>query len=507
MARSFSDAIPRDPQNDIWDVVVVGTGAGGGTAGFELARLGHSVLFLERGRATGRDPTVVRGPTNARPRVRWNGDTALRHGWWPARIHERVRDVEYERLSPFGCGMGGTTALFSMFMERLRPGDFNPGRFFSAVDSTLPDTWPISYQELEPFYVEAEALYRVRGTVDPIGPIAGKFLPPHPPSEMEMLLLRDLACSSLHPYRIHYACERVPHCTGCFASLCPHRCRNDSGRTCVEPALIEHGAQILPSCQVQRLDVQARVVRSAICHWNGIEVSIRGKVFILAANAFFTPALLQRSATALFPDGLANSSAMVGRNLMFHASDFMLVCPRKPPEFSGRMTHGISLNDFYLQETTKLGNIHAHATYGPTDKDAPVSTVFATIVEDLPYPGNRVSARAGACDDVTWEYVRPAELQHRSQLLIQRFSEAVSAHLTITAPQSAGAANLAHACGTCRFGSDPRTSVLDRNNRAHDVDNLYVVDASFFPSSGAMPPSLTIAANSLRIARQISLRI
>jgi choline dehydrogenase-like flavoprotein len=139
--------------------------------------------------------------------------------------------------------------------------------------------------------------------------------------------------------------------------------------------------------------------------------------------------------------------------------------------------------------------------------EVPAATVFATVVEDLPYASNLVTARSGVWDDVGWEYVPSQELRERSHSLLQRFSAAAERYFEIEPRGTLGTSNLGHACGTCRFGSDPRTSVLDRNNRAHDLDNLYVVDASFFPSSGGIQPSLTIAANSLRVGGVISRRL
>jgi choline dehydrogenase-like flavoprotein len=200
------------------------------------------------------------------------------------------------------------------------------------------------------------------------------------------------------------------------------------------------------------------------------------------------------------------------------------------------MNHGVSLNDFYLHEGTKLGNIHAQPVRMTgagvaaflrlhmrwlNRLPAPVvsalgsfgaymnrsATVFATIVEDLPYSVNRVTARASSDEDVVYEYRYPNELRHRSWTLLQSFKAAVGSRFAQRRLGPSGALNMGHVCGTCRFGNDPRTSVLDRDNRAHDLDNLYVVDASFFPSSGGVGPSLTIAANSLRVSEKIAKRL
>ncbi|MGO9452550.1 MAG: FAD-dependent oxidoreductase [Candidatus Binataceae bacterium] len=529
------DAIPKDPESHYWDVVVIGTGAGGATAGFNLARLGRSVLFLERGKVLHCDPSIIKGTPFS-----WNGEAegALRHGWWPRSIYRKDGDVEVASRPLAGCGTGGSTALFGMVMDRLRPQDFTPRRFFpEAPDTSLPEAWPITYEELEPFYERAEELFRVRGTPDPLAPTSGGLLDAPPASDKELLILDALTRVGLHPFRIHSASEHVPNCSGCPGMLCPHECRNDSGRICLRPALEQYEAKILPECRVVRLEEKNRKVQQAICDWKGRRIAVRGQVFVLAANAFFSPAILQRSANERFPDGLANSSGLVGRNLMLHVSDFFLLRLRGAPlGLSALMNHGLSLNDFYVNRGTKLGNVHAHATrMSPAGVEAflrlhvkrlnslpaPIMSalaslgaymhrsaiVSATIVEDLPYPVNRVTAKAGSDDDVVYEYRYPDELRRRSGALLQSLKAAVGSRFALRRLGSRGDLNIGHACGTCRFGNDPRASVLDRDNRAHDLDNLYVVDASFFPSSGGVGPSLTIVANSLRVSEKIAKRL
>jgi choline dehydrogenase-like flavoprotein len=154
-------------------------------------------------------------------------------------------------------------------------------------------------------------LYRVRGTQDPLAPPGAGLLEPPPASARELAIVEALKGAGLHPYRIHYALEQVPGCDGCPGVLCPHPCRNDAARICLYPALDRYGARILPECRAIRLEETGRVVRQVICEWNGQRIALRARVFILAANAFLTPALLQRSANERFPNGLANSSGLV----------------------------------------------------------------------------------------------------------------------------------------------------------------------------------------------------
>jgi choline dehydrogenase-like flavoprotein len=534
MSAGLSTEPGFDPEGRVWDVVIVGAGAGGATAGYALARRGRSVLFLERGKRLDTDPSVVRGVG-----LEWRGDAeaALRHGWWPEAMYSKHGPWDSPVTQISGCGTGGTTGVFGMVMDRFRPQDFEPRQFFGAMpESSVPEAWPITADTLAPYYTEAERLFRVKGTPDPLWPATDGLSPPPPPTPRETLVAEALAGCGLHPYRIHAAQDRVPECDGCPAVLCPRPCRNDAGRICLQPALNRHGAGVLTGCLVERLEESHRAVQRAVCRWQEREISVRGRVFVLAANAFFTPALLQRSASDRFPDGLANSSGLVGRNLMLHVSDYLLAQPRREPRGPLRLHHGIALNDFYVHGGTKLGNVHLHPF--PVTREGvrtfirmhrkrvnrlpePVlaagaaaaayfgrkGIMFSTIVEDLPYRSNMVRARPGTPGAVEYEYRYPHELRERAWTLRERFSASIGQRFTVRPARTPGRLNVSHACGTCRFGDDPGTSVLDRDNRAHDLDNLYVVDASFFPSSGGINPSLTIVANSLRAAEQIDRRL
>ncbi len=499
---SLADRVLPDPQDQdrLWDFVVIGTGAGGATAGFNLARQGHSVLFLERGplRTDESDDEPAHGLSRGRA-------FAVP---CPERIARKTAKGEQLGELKIICGTGGATAVFGMALDRFRPQDFAPRRFAAnPAATTLPHEWPVQLQELEPFYDQAETLYRVRGTVDPLYPAPGALRATLPPSATESLLEESLQKCALHPYRLHAACEHVEGCTGCFLTQCSRPCRNDAGRVCVLPALREHGAHILPQCNVVRLETDGRrTVRAAVAMWKGSRIRIRAQTFILALGALLTPVLLLRSADDSFPDGLGNSSGLVGRNLMMHVSDRLLVRVEGHDDLvNASLSNGFSLNDFYVRDGLKLGNIHAHAVR-PADSlggGAPGSLLFRTIVEDFPYAANRVLPQQGADRGVVWEYEHPAELRARSRMLAEAFIEALRAQFDVTVAQPSGELG-GHVCGTCRFGDDPRTSVLDRDNRLHDLDNAYVVDASFFPSSGGINPSLTIIANSLRVSERLA---
>lgn len=499
--------VPIYPEEVIWDVVVVGTGAGGGAAGLNLARLGRSVLFVERGELFDNNNSLMEQTVIDEFPGNVTSDCG-RYG-----LNGNSDESEIRPVLSVGHGLGGSTASFAMVMDRFRAVDLR-AKLYAQVPSstTLPDEWPIDYEDLEPYYYEAESLFRVRGTDDPLMPARCALLDPPPPSDTERVVQQRLAQYGLHPYRLHYAREYVPGCDGCIRKRCHRSCRNDAGRICVVPALREHDAHILPNCLVTRLETSGRKVSQAICLWNGHRIVLRAKVFVLALNALLTPALLLRSANEAFPDGLGNHSGMVGRNLMMHVSDLMSVrFEGLPGKLNGTFHHGLSLNDFYVKDGVKLGNIHAHAldlshfvSGFDCGSDRAGAVYFSTIVEDFPYLQNRVMPKPGTPDGVYWEYRYPKDLLSRSRMLCEAFAESLEPTCQVSIRQPLGMLNSSHTCGTCRFGDDPRSSVLDRNNRIHDLDNVYVVDASFFPSSGGINPSLTIVANSLRASAVIA---
>ncbi len=304
-----------------WDVVVVGTGMGGATAGYELARLGRRVLFIEKGlflqgqsaSAGGRQQSdgslaVNLDPTDESP------ETRLKLGRWPLRIQGRTNFREMEFFGHRGCGTGGTTLLYAAALERFFPADFQPrANFPDAVDSTLPERWPISYDDLRPFYEQAEVLFRVKGTPDPLGRSEETRLRTPPPlSPRDQHFLDSFGRLGLHPYRIHVGYEFVDGCTGCPAGPCFRKCKNDAGNICLVPALEKHGASLLPECEVVKIEAGVSDVKGIQCRWKGQTISIKAKTVVLAAGAYMTPVLLLNSKSEAWPEGLANRSGLSG---------------------------------------------------------------------------------------------------------------------------------------------------------------------------------------------------
>ena len=426
-----------------------------------------------------------------------------------------------------------------MALERFFPADFSPGEHHrDAVGSTVPDRWPITYDELAPFYAAAERLYGVRGSPDPLRGEQASTLGPGPDlSASASELAAFLGNRGLHPYRLPLACDHVPRCIGCQGFLCANECKRDSARTCLQSALLEHGASLIDECDALHLASDGAVVTGVVCRRHEAEFRIDARVVIVAAGALASPALLLRSATPEHPRGLGNSSGLVGRNLMRHFVDLYAIFPKRRPS-PARNAKELGCNDFYLTPEGKLGAIQSFGLLPPGSMlvdglredlrhdrgrwaaaglgvAAPLvarvldalfarTVILATILEDLPYAHNALSIddpHDGGLASIRYRIDEHAA--KRIAAFRRNMRHLLKPYRFLLLEQAHSNQRIAHACGTCRFGSDPRASVLDRNNRAHDLANLYVVDASFFPTSGGTNPALTIATNALRVGEHL----
>ncbi|HHJ80958.1 MAG TPA: GMC family oxidoreductase, partial [Candidatus Tenderia electrophaga] len=420
------------------------------------------------------------------------------------------------------------------------PTDFSPKKNHpEAQGSTLPEQWPISYADMQPYYEHAERLFRLRGSTDTCHPglQTPHFLTPPPLCSATQELNDFFTDNGLHPYRLPQACEFVPGCQGCQGFLCPNNCKNDSVRICLLPAIEKYNACLLEECEVIKLESDQNSVTSVICDQHGKKIVLRGTTIILAAGALETPRLLLKSNTKQWPNGLANDSGLVGRNLMRHYVDLYALLPPSQQGHPGNLKE-LAFNDFYQFNGHKFGTVQSFGALPPPaviidgmEKDLrdegrnglaalfkigkplirPVlkhifsrRILFASIMEDLPYLDNRVTLSNTTHDRLSIQYkIRPHE-QNRIQLFRDQLAKAFSANRFMLIKQAENNERIAHACGTCRFGLEPENSVLNMNNRAHGLENLYIVDSSFFPSSAGTNPSLTLAANALRVAEQIA---
>lgn len=511
--------------DEFWDVAVIGTGMGGATVGYELAKAGHRVIFLEKGHADFLNADDALLLDCEEPSER------LRNGNWPTKITSCIGGIRSQFFAPLGCGAGGSTLIYAAALERFDPSDFvTPSKTDYAMNG-----WPITFEQLQPYYRNAEKLFKVSGTWDPLCPDEGsQLLPPPRLTKCDEHFFESFKASGLHPYRLHVACAHEPGCTECGGYICKRKCKGDAKTVCLEPALRTGNARIIDRCEVERLDANASEVREITGRRDGEKITIRARIVVLAAGAYFTPVLLLKSGNEYWPHGLANTSDMVGRNLMFHVSDFIAIWPRgKFPKQEPHKT--LAFRDFYSHRGVKLGSVQStglSAGYGNImyflttafDRSRlswfkPVrpllripayfasmifgrATIFATILEDKPYRENRIVLDPQEPSGMRFDYEVHVELRERISELRNLIKRTLTRNrLMVISPEIS--LNFGHPSGTCRFGTDPSSSVLDANNRAHGLDNLYVVDASFMPTSGGANPSLTIAANAIRVAKHI----
>ena len=505
-----------------WDVAVVGAGMAGAALGYQLARAGHKVLFVEKG--AGRFSTDGEDePYTPNPIKR------MEQGRWPVRLSGLVNGQPTSFFPPLGCGAGGSTLIYSATLERFSPTDFE-----TKIHGPKGEAgWPITYDQLAPYYLEAERLLRVRGGAPPFR--STTLLEPTQMNMCDGHFFSSLQANGLHPYRLPIGFEAKPECLQCGGMICPKNCKSDARITFVEPALASGNAHLLDFCTAERIEATDHVVTSLSCNHMGKPLVLKARIYVLAAGALSTPVLMLNSTSQSWPNGVANSSGMIGRNLMFHATDFFAVWSkerfnRAPPKKS------IGVRDFYQYRGIDLGSIQStglSANYRnilhflrtlidgnpfrlvrflkpflsvPAVAAALLfgkATVFSTILTDRPYHDNRVMPDAEQPGGMHFEYTIRSELVERVMLLRELCRQAFRGHRMMIVPSNVNL-NFGHSCGTCRFGHDPGENVLDANNRTHDLTNLYVADASFFPTSGGTNPSLTIAANALRVADHIS---
>src|SRR6478752_3257200 len=505
---------------DHYDVIIIGTGAGGGTLARHLAPSGKRILRLERGDWLPREPANWLAQDVFVDNKYVSPDT-----WYDEKGTPFQPQVHYF--------VGGATKLYGAALYRLRPQDFDELHHHDGISPA----WPISYDDLEPYYTRAEQAYEVHGVrgEDPTeGPASAPYPFPavsHEPRIQQ--LADDLAAAGYHPFHApcgirlnepnmpYSACVR---CANCDGFPCVVHGKSDADVLGVRPAL-EHGnVELLTNAQVTKLETSdgGSSVSGVVVEHEGETKTFSADLVVLACGAANTAKLLLVSASDEHPNGLANASDQVGRNYMFHNSQAVLALSKDPNPTTFQKTLG--LNDFYFSGPDfefPLGNIQmvgksqaamfrgekpgetALAPEWSLERIARHAIDFWLSTEDLPRPDNRVTVADGkltlSYSETNAEAKRRLYEKLRGLLrhldlneghLLRRF-----AYMKTDIP----AAGCAHQAGTARFGSDPATSVLNTDCRAHEVDNLYVADTSVFPSIGAVNPALTAMANALRV--------
>ena len=513
-----------------WDVIVIGAGMGGGAAAHRLTELGHSVLLLEKGldRFATDDPASLDSDES-------DPDKRLGAGRWPTKIAVTVDGNRSEIWPALGCGVGGSTLLYASALSRLEPEDFDPQQ--TPAGETIE--WPYSYTELEPYYLQAEALLGVRGTVDPRDDSSTYDLQPPPAmGKSDRRLFQCIRASGLNPYRIHVGIEYRAGCSECGGHVCGNSCKQDSRHALIDPARHTGRLTLWTTAEVEHVEADSRAVRHIRVRHEGTLKMVSARHYVMAAGGLVTPIILQRSRNADWPDGLGNRHDIVGRYLMFHTSDYIAFWTGagSTADEPGRT---IAFRDYYSDQGQRFGEVQSTgltAGYGNilhylnlqydqspfrrlrilrpllrtvafiASRLFKQATVLATIVQDHPYFDNRVLWDLEQPSSLSVEYTVHAELAQRTREL--RRSLLARLKPLRGFPLFTGInLNYGHVCGTCRSGRNPETSVVDGDCRVHGLDNLYVVDSSFMPTSGGANPSLTIAANALRVADRIGERL
>ncbi|MBK8267248.1 MAG: GMC family oxidoreductase [Planctomycetes bacterium] len=509
-------------QND-YDVIIIGTGAGGGTLLHQLAPSGKRILVIERGAFLPRE------------RENWDPNAVFRDGRYQAK--ERWYDKFDAPFTPYThYWVGGNTKVYGAALLRMREFDFGEVRHHGG----LSPAWPISYDDFEPYYTKAEHLYSVHGRrgSDPYEPPASapyRHEPiPHEPRIQE--LFDDLTALGHRPFPIPIGVRlnesRVPHA--------PYKLSNfdgfpdltevkaDSHVVAVQPALGHPNVTIMTECLVVQLVTSAtgREVVGVEVDQNGARETYRAGIVVVACGAINSAALLLRSVDGRHPDGLANSSGLVGRNYMCHNNGLFIAVFDRPNPSQFQKTFGMT--DFYraaddsplplgtiqLMGKLDLDSLKSLAVEAlpntPVEEISARSVDFFLTAEDLPSPENRVTLRPDGSIKLTYTATNVEAYERLRAKLASVLDEAdlrrggrggTYLHTKL------GISGVSHQNGTLRFGRDPQTSVLDVNCKAHDLDNLYVVDGSFFPSSSAVNPSLTIMANALRVCDHLLTRL
>jgi choline dehydrogenase-like flavoprotein len=511
-----------------YDIIIIGTGAGGGTLTYRLAQSGKRILVLERG------SFLPREKDNWNTKVVFNSDRYHNSEVW----YDRDGQELHPGMSYF---VGGNTKVYGAALFRLRERDFEQ---FQHKDGISPE-WPLKYRDFEPYYVQAEQLYQVHGQSgeDPTEPFRSQAFPyPAVSHELRIQEISDILQSKgLHPYhtpvgiRLNEAqryLSQCIRCNTCDGYPCLVHAKSDAEVSTMRPVMDQTNVTLLTEAKVLKLHTSpsGREVTHVEVELHDPESGQRrvqqfsGEMVAIACGAVNSTVLMLRSANENHPYGLANSSGLVGRHFMKHVLGSIIGVAQKLNPTAFQKT--LSINDFYwgeagydypLGQIQTLGKVSKEALEGNPEAYAPLtpeevashSIDWWLTVEDLPDPNNRIRVEGDKIIlDYTENNAEPYDrLEQRwidilksiecGQAIMPNCSYFVGAGKTYTGKLPLD--GVGHQVGTCRFGTDPATSVLDLNCRTHDIDNLYVVDGSFFCSSGAVNPTLTIIANALRV--------
>ena len=512
-----------------YDVIIIGSGAGGGTLARHLAPSGKSILILER------------GDWLKREQQNWDVEEVfIKNRYVP-------KETWYDKMGkPFQPGLhyfvGGATKMFGAALYRLRKEDFRELKHYDGISPA----WPIGYEEMEPYYTKAEQMYQVHGArgEDPTEPPSSAPYPfpavSHEPRIQQ--LHDDLARAGYLPF--HAPCgvmlneQNAPYsacirCKDCDGFPCLVHAKSDAEVLAVRPALQYPNVTLLTNARTVKLNTNptGKAVTEVVVGRAGEKESYEGGIVVVSAGAANSAKLLLLSANDKHPNGLANGSDQVGRNYMYHNSAAVLAISKEPNPTVFQKTLG--LNDFYFGMDGfeyPMGNIRmVGKSQGPMyrgekpieaglapmfvlDEVAKHAVDFWLSTEGLPMPDNRITLEQDGSIKLSYtpnNQVPKQKLYDKLKSMLNHLGMHPN-HLiprNLYMKNEIGVGGVAHQAGTARFGKDPKMSVLDVDCKAHELDNLYIVDTSFFPSIGAVNPALTAMANALRVGDHLLERI
>jgi choline dehydrogenase-like flavoprotein len=506
-----------------YDIIIIGSGPGGATVAQSLATTGKRILIIER------------GDYLPRTRENWDAQTVFVDNAYQAK--EDWFDKSGKKFHPgLHYYVGGNSKVYGAALFRLRARDFDE---IEHADGISP-AWPLKYQDFAPYYDQAEALFHVHGTAgeDPLDPPRTQPFPyPAVSHEPKIAALSEnLTNAGLHPFHLPLGIlldeknnrpTPTSICIRCDAFdgfPCLLNGKADAQVICIDPTLAAHAnVSLLTNAYAKTLICENTRITGVEVERNGVEETYSTDLIIVAAGALSSALLLLRSANAAHPNGLANGSGQLGRNYMRHNQSVLMALMREPNDTIFQKT--LALSDYYFNADDyeyPLGLIQMCAATHPAQIRGEVlpewlewlpnlpfemmakhSMNFWLSSEDIPLPENRIfyDGDKVALHLTDTNIAAHAKLREKLQQALRN----TGAHpklmeRSLYFDKNIPLSGTAHQAGTARFGTDPANSVLDLNCKAHELDNLYITDASFFPSIGAVNPTLTIIANALRVA-------
>jgi choline dehydrogenase-like flavoprotein len=504
-----------------YDFIIIGTGTGGSTMAYKLAPTGKKILILERGGFIPKE------------KENWDPHEVVTKGRY--RPNEEWQDQDGKPFKPYiHYNVGGNSKMYGAALFRFRESDFDEVNHYGGVSPA----WPFGYDTLDKYYDDAERLYSVHGKrgVDPSEPPATMEYPqqPLPYEPLIQDLERKLKKLGLQPFPLPMGVKLPQDYTATEAPVVLENfdgfpdltdSKADGQVMCLRPALVNKNVTLLTHAYVEKLetDPSGKKVSSVITIINNERMVFTGDIVIVACGAVNTAALFLRSKNHQYPNGLANSSDQVGRNLMLHHNGCLVAFTKKKNDCVFQKSLGLA--DFYHGADDSLLPLGEIQLMGRNDPDTilwlaeklypgksyrelkEMTIDFWLTSEDLPHPDNRVTLREDGGIKVSYtrnNYTAYEKLKEKLKKTFEKLGEIDPDYKdTQWNGYDLDISGMSHQNGTMRFGTDPSTSVLDLNCKPYDLDNVYVVDASFFPSCGAFNPALTIAANALRVGDHI----